>query len=708
MNRGGVEPWKRGKVGASRRWDVWAEVMKRLGRPSRLQELVRQWILLIPMATAVTGSLGVVAAPEDDWVDYLPPLFFVGALIVTTAMMHQRRMAQANMDLASRLQGANDRLDTLHRLALRLSESLDVMPVARTVLDSLPQALNADAAALWLRRDLLPISLLNPAFRAALPLPESPEPDRWTCLGAQGFNTSDPAAPLPVWDRILEEDLWSGQLLAQNLADDKRGLLQTPIALPPPAPASPLALDESGSLDLAEGAGELARAFGADDGAAVVPVTWEGEIVGALLFASWGRAINRGAVLLARDIALVAGPALQNSLSYSTATARAEIDALTNLYNHRVLQERLSQEMARASRALEHGVEIDPSRKLTVAIFDVTDFKLFNDTYGHGTGDKVLQYIAECLRNSFRAADIVARYGGDEFVVVLPETDCSAAGKVCRRAVDFVASKPFEALDGSRVAVRIACGLATFPENGTSISELFSHADERLYKAKRAGRLIIVECEGEEAPATPAGAPELAMRGPAPPDLWSGLSVFESLVAAVDSKDKYTRRHTEWGWKYTMRLVEDLNLSDEMKQAVHIAALVRDVGKIVVPDAILRKPGRLSDQEMAVMQQHTSFGEQLVKDVPHLELVLGGVRHHHERWDGMGYPDGLRGDHIPFVARILALPDSFVAMTIDRPYRRALSPAEAMREIEKGAGVQFDPLVVKAFARTLEGSAAQR
>lgn len=678
--------------------------MKTLARPTRLQETVRQGIMLIPLATAVLGSAALKSDHQEQWAQFLPPLFFVGALIVTTAMMHQRRMMQQNMDLAEQVQGANGRLDTLHRLAVELSESLDVLPVSRKVLDSLLQALDADAAALWLRRDLLPVSLLNSAFLAALPpqaaspTSEDGGPDLWMCLAERGFDLSERASALAGWDQVLEKGSWWGQAISEGAGAPSR---RAPRLLMMPqgsgkadAPESP---GTAAPSEVVIESNELMHLFGLGNGACVVPVTWEGEVVGSLLVASWKRAIDREQVLLARDISLVAGPALQNALSFSTATARAEMDGLTNLYNHRVLQERLSQELARASRSLEHGLEVDPSKKLSLAIMDVTDFKIFNDTYGHGVGDKVLQFIAECLRGAFRAGDIVARYGGDEFVVVLPQTDIVNASKVCRRAVDFVASKPFEAVDGSHVSIRIACGVSTFPEDGTGISELLAEADERLYGAKRAGKLML-DLEDESASAQAAAAKE---RDAAPPDLWKGLGVFESLVAAIDSKDKYTRRHTQAVWRYAMKLVDELNLSPELRQALHTSALLHDVGKIVVPDAILRKPGRLSEQEMAVMQQHTSFGEQLVKDVPQLQAVLGGVRHHHEKWNGSGYPDGLQGERIPFVARVLAVPDSFVAMTIERPYRRAMSHQDALREIEKGAGVQFDPIVVAAFARAL-------
>lgn len=649
-------------------------------RPSRFQEIARQWILLIPLATAVSGAAALKASPDETWVQYLPPIFFIGALLVTTAMLHQRRMFTTSLELANRLQATNQRLDILHRLALELNGSLDVSQVAQTVLDDTRRSLPADAGALWLRLDLLPAGAFQPGILRSLPIkPAGPAGARhWCCIASSGFDLPASRQSLEGWDEMLERGDCQGE--QHVLRIEAASMDSTP------------SIHHDSPL--------LQRVFGQANSAASVPVIWEGEIVGALLIANWKAPLRHDEIVLLHDIALVVGPALQNSLLYGAATARAEIDGLTNLFNHRVLHERLTQELARVQRArLTH-----PQARLSVGIMDLTDFKLFNDTYGHAIGDKVLRFVSDCLRDTYRASDTLGRYGGDEFVVILPDTDKAGAELICSRAVKLVSGSAFEAGDGSHITIRLACGVATFPEDGESVAALLETADHRLYLAKGRGRLLV---ETTRETASNASIPSDSVPTDPIPDasvdepLWQSLVVLDALIAAIDSKDHYTRRHCERVWKYTLMIAQQLDVSRDTMQAIHVASLVHDVGKIVVPDAILRKPGRLSPEEIKVMQQHTVFGSLIVKDVPNLDLVLEGVRHHHERWDGSGYPDKLAGAAIPFLGRLLAVPDAFVAMITDRPYRRAYTNEQALAEIERGSELQFDPEIVEAFLRAM-------
>lgn len=632
-------------------------------RPSALQEIIRQWILLIPLTTAVVGSASIFAGPDDEWVDYLPPIFFIGALLVTAAMLHQRRMFYVNLALTERLQSTNHRLDILHRLALELNKSLDVVQVAQTVIEYSLRSLHAEAGAIWLRIGLLPAGTFEPGLLRSLPLKSSADPSRrnWVCVASTGFDMPIHREILEAWDAMLERGEYQG--------DQQLFRIQT----------------EDGA-DAPEDSELWHRILGDHNSAASVPIIWEGEIVGTFVLANWQEKLQKDDTVLLHDIALVAGPSLQNSLLYGAATARAEIDGLTNLYNHRVIHERLNQEISRVQRARETSAKA----KMSVAIMDVTDFKLFNDTYGHAMGDKVLRIISDSLRATFRASDAVGRYGGDEFVVLLPDTHSVGAEVICSRAVQMVNSRPFEAADGSRIAIRLAAGVATFPDDGETGTELLRSADARLYEAKGRGRLMLDSANGVETETVQVKEP-----------MWQSLGLLDALVAAIDSKDHYTRRHCETVWKYASLLAQEMELTRDQVQAIHVGSLAHDVGKIVVPDAILRKPGRLSPEESQIMQQHTVFGSLIVKDVPHLEMVLGAVRHHHERYDGSGYPDSLRGEEIPFMGRFLAVPDSFVAMITDRPYRKALTPEQALTEIEQGIGQQFDPTIVEPFIRVM-------
>jgi putative nucleotidyltransferase with HDIG domain len=177
----------------------------------------------------------------------------------------------------------------------------------------------------------------------------------------------------------------------------------------------------------------------------------------------------------------------------------------------------------------------------------------------------------------------------------------------------------------------------------------------------------------------------------------SSFDVLKGLVIAVDTKDRYTKRHSEDVARYAVFIARRLGLDDEMIRTIHVAGLLHDIGKIGIPDAILRKPGRLTEAEEAVIRQHVALGDLIVRELPDVDVVRAGIRHHHERWDGRGYLDGLGGEDIPLIARILAVGDAFSAMTTSRPYRKALSVDEALKRLGDGAGSQLDEMMVRTF-----------
>jgi len=180
------------------------------------------------------------------------------------------------------------------------------------------------------------------------------------------------------------------------------------------------------------------------------------------------------------------------------------------------------------------------------------------------------------------------------------------------------------------------------------------------------------------------------------------FGVLRGLVTAVDNKDHYTMRHSEEVANYALMLADELGLDDESRRALRLAALLHDVGKIGIPDSILRKPAPFTADERQIMEQHTVIGDLVLRGLPHLEVVASCVRAHHERWDGKGYPDGLRGEEIPRLARFVSVADAFSAMTTSRSYRVRLPVAEALRRILDGAGTQFDPSLATAFVRLIE------
>jgi diguanylate cyclase (GGDEF)-like protein len=327
--------------------------------------------------------------------------------------------------------------------------------------------------------------------------------------------------------------------------------------------------------------------------------------------------------------------------------------------------------------AQKHGTS------LAVVVLDLDNFKFFNDAYGHAVGDDVLRQVAAVLKAACRARDTLARFGGDEFALLLPdlEGEISAAAVASLLEADLGDVTYQPPGYGSAIPVSLSLGVALFPSEAPTRLAVMQIADERLLRAKT-GAFTDAEAQRVRG----------IMR-----DAVQGFSMLDALVSAVDNKDRYTRRHSEDVMTYSLQIARVLGFSDSEQQIVAAAALLHDVGKIGVPDHILRKPGKLTEEDFEAVKMHPSIGAVIVAAVPGLEATVDAVRHHHERWDGGGYPAGWSGAATPLMARLMAVADAYSAMTTDRPYRKGMSPAEAKRILVQGAGAQWDPDCVQAF-----------
>jgi len=423
----------------------------------------------------------------------------------------------------------------------------------------------------------------------------------------------------------------------------------------------------------------------------IAPIRSKGESMGALGTWREGAPLDEAERSLVAALALEVGAVLQNVQLYQETSRLADRDSLTDLLNHRAIQSQLNAILSRTQRA---------NGSFAVVMMDLNNFKYFNDTYGHPEGDRVLRTVSRCLREACRNGDIIGRFGGDEFIALLIDTDAQGTLQACQRITARVQEEGYQQRgDARRIPITLSFGAALFPQDGTSALDLLTAADSHLYEAKRGGGAINI---------TKQGGDEDELRKLKEAGTGGSFGVLDALVTAIDNKDHYTRRHSEDVTHWASMMARQLGFSSETLRAVRVAGLLHDVGKIAVPDSILRKPGRLGDDEFQIMQQHPVFGALIVKDVPNLPEVLGGIRHHHERWDGKGYPDKLKAENIPLLGRLLAVPDCFSAMTTDRPYRKALTWVEAMDEIEKGKGSQFDASMADAFlevmARIISGA----
>jgi diguanylate cyclase (GGDEF)-like protein len=413
----------------------------------------------------------------------------------------------------------------------------------------------------------------------------------------------------------------------------------------------------------------------------VVPLHHERRIVGVLQIMSPER--YAFSAMDVHTLQLMTGlitAAMSHAAEYAAkqtmlaeAIERAERDPLTGLLNHRAFHKRLEEA---AEQAQQNGTT------LAVAVMDLDNFKFFNDSYGHITGDDVLRRVATALGAACGPDDVLARFGGDEFAILSPGIALEEGPRLAAHlsaALGDVGYQP----PGYDVAVpmSLSAGVAVFPQEGATRMDVVELADARLRRAK-----------------TGAGDNDQADRlRDRLSNALEGFSMLDALVTAVDNKDRYTHRHCEDVLAYCLQIAAEVELDQETQDTIAVAALLHDVGKIGVPDSILRKPGRLTEEEFAAVQQHPVMGAVIVSAVPGLEATLDAIRHHHERWDGGGYPYGLRGLEIPLIARLMAVADAFSAMTTDRPYRKGMAQERALGVLEAGAGIQWDPEFVTAF-----------
>jgi len=351
-------------------------------------------------------------------------------------------------------------------------------------------------------------------------------------------------------------------------------------------------------------------------------------------------------------------------------------DSLTGLLNHGAVVALLTSAVESSARG---------SDRLAVALIDIDNFRLLNDTHTHEAGDEVLVRVAELLPAGYREHDYVARYGPDEFLIVRSGTGAPETEQLVTELRGRLAKLDVQFGDSERLPVTVSAGIAVMPDHADAVTELLAAAAAALGEAKAGGgdRVRVAQRTDPHAPSPT-------------------FNVLHGLVIAVDAKDRYTRRHSEDVARYALFLGRRMGLDEDALQSLHVSGLLHDVGKIGIPDTILRKPGKLTDDEIRVFKQHVTLGDSIVRDVPNIDVVRAGIRTHHERWDGRGYVSGLEAQEIPLIGRILAVADAFSAMTTSRPYRKALDVSEALKRLADAAGTQLEEGLVATFITGIE------
>ncbi len=380
---------------------------------------------------------------------------------------------------------------------------------------------------------------------------------------------------------------------------------------------------------------------------------------------------------------------------YREQSLAAITDAITGLPNHRAVMSRIQEELARCERS---------QSSCAILFLDLDHFKRVNDTWGHLAGDAILREVALRLRTTLRVEDFVGRYGGEEFAIVLTDTDILGASEIAERLRQNIAEQPciWQAEDGMTnitIPITASIGVAAYLLHGVTREELVERADHAMYHAKQGGRNRVCIADLPEQDLLQSTT---AQRHIATSPVVETTTV-QVLTAAASARDRGTNEHSHRMVVLAEATARALLQSEEEIHLVRLGALLHDIGKIGIPDAILHKPGPLSEDEWAVMRLHPQIGQKILSQAGGVFISLARiVVAHHERWDGCGYPLGLERDDIPLASRILTVINSYDAMTSHRVYRKAMSPLAAREELERCAGSQYDPAVVAAFLHVLD------
>ena len=440
--------------------------------------------------------------------------------------------------------------------------------------------------------------------------------------------------------------------------------------------------------------------------ATIIPMVSVNKCIGVMIIADDIAESNRK---LCSFVANYAATVINNFTLIEQANAHVNTDALTQLYNHRGFQECLSKSLVEAEQS---------GQDLSIVMLDVNNISKINRELGHAKGDEVIKLVAEKVKHNIRKSDMAGRYGGDEIAIILPNTDVDEA-KYIAEYITYSLSCCFVDDVGP---VKVSVGIASYPECAKDQEKLLILAEQAMYISQAQGykdgmSAIISSSDFNfwDDVALHSYAEVLSKR-----HAQMGVNFEEellkkfnneqissvnhlseiatSLAGAIDAKDPYTKGHSTSVSRYSEALARAINLPEEEVERITLGALLHDVGKIGIPENILKKPDRLSDDEWAIMKQHPVIGaEKVLMPNEALRDLIPIVKYHHEHIDGSGYPEHLKGDEIPLAAKIVAVADAFHALISDRPYRKGLSLDVACNILQEGAGKQWDTNLIRKF-----------
>lgn len=448
-----------------------------------------------------------------------------------------------------------------------------------------------------------------------------------------------------------------------------------------------------------------------DSASTIIPLIAIDDCIGVMIVGDNNYEISADVYkLMSKYLALF----VQNKELSTKVLLNTDTDALTGLNNHRKLQELLTSEIDKAKRT---------NTQTSVVIFDINNISQINKDFGAAKGDEVIKLVADKVKQGIRSNDSAARYGGDEIAVVLPETSSSEA----KYLAEYLTYSLSCCLVADVGPVKVSVGISTYPNSTQDLEKLLILAEQAMFISKSKGYkngMSTIVCADEfnfwDDTALSSFASVIAKRHSS-----IGISfdeelvnkfhseeiinqghmieVVTSLAGAIDAKDEYTKGHSSSVSRYSEALARALNLPEKDVERIKLGALLHDIGKIGIPENVLRKPARLTDDEWEIMKQHPTIGaEKVLMPNESLHDLIPIVKYHHEHWDGTGYPEKLKGEEIPLAARIVAVADAYHALISDRPYRKGMSNEKACEILRVGAGIQWDKDLVREFINISE------
>jgi len=415
----------------------------------------------------------------------------------------------------------------------------------------------------------------------------------------------------------------------------------------------------------------------------ILPFATDTEIMGFAVFcrSSVEKEYGYDEINFLESVAAVAAIALKNAKLYTALEKEAQLDTLTNLYNRRYFNKRLNE-----------TVNNNALSPVSLVLFNLDDMSLYNELYGNDEGDKLIIRFSEILSSVFGSKGTIARWGGKEFAALLPLTDSITADQLAHRVKEQMQLQLDEEIEKTKKFMSFSAGVCTYPAVASNANQLVSYANMAVFNIKQNGKAQILIYDNNFSAKSKDNSDKLS----------EITATVYALTAAVDAKDHYTFNHSRAVSEYATKLARFAGYSDDFIECIRQAGLLHDIGKIGIPDSVLTKNGRLSDDEYTTMKKHPALSIEMVRHLPDLDYVIPAVIGHHERYDGKGYPRGLAGEEIPLSARCLAIADAFDAMVSKRCYKEKMPVETAISEILKNLGKQFDPELGRLFVEKIE------